>query len=154
MNAAERTDALELWRVKCLLVDRMELNANERGCIIWPRAKTVGYGRLKFRGRLDMAHRVTYELFYGPIPAGLHLDHICRTPACVNPLHLEAVTRWENTRRGTGPFAQNANKTHCLRGHAFAEHGYVISTTGGRACRACRRMRKAEARRAAKQVAA
>lgn len=46
------------------------------------------------------AHRWAYEALVGPIPDGLVLDHLCRTPACVNPTHLEPVTIEENVRRG------------------------------------------------------
>ena len=45
------------------------------------------------------AHRVAYELFVGPIPHGLTIDHLCYKRACVNPAHLEAVTLSENVRR-------------------------------------------------------
>jgi len=51
-------------------------------------------------GKLDASpYRVTYRVLRGPIPAGLDLDHLCFTPACVNPWHLEPVTRQENIRR-------------------------------------------------------
>jgi hypothetical protein len=58
---------------------------------------TIGGGG---RGHTLLAHRVAYELRFGPIPDGLDLDHLCRRPACCNPAHLEAVPRSVNLRRG------------------------------------------------------
>lgn len=55
-----------------------------------------GYGKLGG----SWAHRLSYETFVGPIPEGLDLDHLCRNRGCVNPDHLEPVTRKENLRRG------------------------------------------------------
>ncbi|MGA4541309.1 HNH endonuclease signature motif containing protein [Uniformispora flossi] len=63
-----------------------------------------GYGRFWFQGRSEEAHRVAYELFVGPIPDGLQIDHVCRVRPCVNPEHLEPVTHEENYRRGNGVF--------------------------------------------------
>ncbi len=71
------------------------------GCWLWT-------GDLNDRGyptfallhdRTVYAHRYAYELLVGPIPEGLTLDHLCRVPACVNPDHLEPVTKAENIRR-------------------------------------------------------
>lgn len=59
-----------------------------------------GYGRFCDRyGVMVLAHRFAYEQLRGPIPAGLTLDHLCETPACVWPSHLEPVTNAENVRR-------------------------------------------------------
>lgn len=71
-------------------------------CWIWQRALTQGYGRLFHNGSTYPlpAHRVVYERHKGPIPKGLHLDHLCRVRPCVNPDHLEPVTCAENVRRG------------------------------------------------------
>jgi len=109
-------------------------------CWEWTGAKIPGgYASLAVPGTSQVgAHRVAYELCIGPIPGGLHLDHLCRNRGCVNPKHLEPVTSRENILRGQSPGALNARKTHCKQGHEFtAENTYVIQ--GGRRCRACNR---------------
>lgn len=110
----------------------------ETGCWEWQNATTVGYGRLKFRGRLDMAHRVSYLLFVDDLVDGLVIDHLCSNRKCVNPAHLEQVTYGENARRAL-------QLEYCHRGHPLADAYH--QPRGGRACRECRRMR-AVARRA------
>lgn len=78
------------------------------------------------------AHRLSYEHHVGPIPAGLVLDHLCRTPPCVNPEHLEAVTQGENIRRGMAPNSITLRTGICRRGHDM---------DGRRECRACDALR-------------
>jgi hypothetical protein len=111
------------------------------GCWIWTGAKRgrMGHGHCQWRGRMKGAHIVAYELLVGLVPDGLDLDHTCRNPACVNPAHLEPVTHRENVIvRGTGPFAQRARQTHCLRGHEFTpENTYIHKSRGVRVCRKC-----------------
>jgi len=70
-------------------------------CWIWKGgANKRGYGSF-FDGVWNVrAHRYSYELAIGPIPPGLHLDHLCRNTRCVRPDHLEPVTGEENHRRG------------------------------------------------------
>lgn len=76
----------------------------ETGCWIWLGVRGKGgYGRLSVRlpgiktPRLVYAHRVAYEVFTGRvIPEGFHVDHVCVTPGCINPGHLQAVTIGEN----------------------------------------------------------
>jgi len=64
---------------------------------------TTVYGVVALDRRGVPAHRLFYERHVGPIPEGLHIDHLCRQKRCVNPAHLEAVTCKENVRRAV-PF--------------------------------------------------
>lgn len=122
----------------------------EAGCWIWEGLSYPGgYGMVYGGNKNYRAHRITYEMFKGPIPAGLQIDHLCRVPACVNPHHLEAVTNQVNSLRGIGPTAINKKKSHCPRGHAFIPENTKISRAGTRCCRICanahtRRYRKAK----------
>lgn len=73
----------------------------DTGCWVWQRAiKPEGYGYLTYKGKTTYAHRLFFERVYGPIPKGMDIDHLCRNRACVNPDHMEVVTRQENALRG------------------------------------------------------
>lgn len=72
----------------------------DNGCWLWQGSMSGnGYGLMKHRGKVEQAHRWSYERKHGPIPSGLDLDHKCQTPRCVNPDHLEPVNHFENIRR-------------------------------------------------------
>lgn len=90
-------------------------------CWLWTgSSKSDGYGNIGGgHGKNISAHRASYELARGPIPAGLEIDHLCRNRLCVNPAHLEAVTKRVNGLRGFSPAAQNKRKTHCPKGHEY-----------------------------------
>lgn len=102
------------------------------GCWEWTGQIKAGYGRLSGAS----AHRISYEVFIGPIPSGLTLDHLCYNPPCVNPDHLEPVTAIENLRR-----QRSASKTECKSGHPYDELNTYIRPSGHRDCRACIRVR-------------
>ena len=101
----------------------------------------AGYGQFGTRDKKHLlAHRFSYELHVGPIPDGLVIDHLCRTRACVNPAHLEAVSQLENNLRGHGWVAINTRKTHCKHGHLFDEANTRWTKDGReRVCRTCAR---------------
>ena len=65
-------------------------------CLVWTGATVYGYGRLKFRSRTVLAHRLAYEFTHGLLLPGLDLCHRCDVPACCRPSHLKAGTRHEN----------------------------------------------------------
>lgn len=117
-------------------------------CWTWKASTTTGgYGQFLVEGRLVHAHRVAYTLTVGPIPEGLELDHLCRNRRCVNPTHLEPVTRQENIRRGEGLAGINARKTHCPRGHALSGdnlYKYQPKDRPGprRRCKVCHRAQR------------
>lgn len=123
------------------------------GCWLWTGAiDTNGYGiwldydleggpRLARRRPANtVCHRVLYEMAYGPVPEGLQVDHICMNASCINPSHLEAVTRAENMRRRRlmarailGKELPEKYKTRkCQEGHTLPPRR--------RACPTCRRM--------------
>lgn len=103
-----------------------------------------GYGVLRVDGKLVLAHRFAYELLVGPIPEGLELDHVkergCRHRHCVNPAHLEPVTRQVNQLRSDSPSGRNSVKTHCPQGHPYSGENLYIDG-GARRCRTCSRVR-------------
>src|SRR5882672_3116293 len=105
------------------------------GCWIWTATLRSGYGRF-WEGHLRTAHRLAYETMVGTVPDGLELDHLCRTRCCVNPAHLEAVTRTVNMRRGGSPIAQHHAKTQCSNGHAFDDVN-TYRWRKRRYCKAC-----------------
>lgn len=109
-------------------------------CWLWEGTTWNGYGQVfvnTARGSVP-AHRFAYELLVDSIPDGLQIDHLCRNPCCVNPEHLEPVTKRENVLRGVGASAQNTRKTHCIRGHEFSGANLYLHPDGYRVCRACK----------------
>jgi hypothetical protein len=112
-------------------------------CVLWAGSVSPeGYGYVngKPRGKL-YAHRLAYERIHGPIPVGLEIDHLCRVRHCVNPDHLEAVTRRENQLRGFGLSGVAARRTHCPKGHPYdeANTGRSKHRPNRRVCLACKR---------------
>lgn len=107
-----------------------------------------GYGVVSVLGQQHKAHRRAYELLVGPIPEGLHIDHLCRNRACVNPDHLEPVTALVNARRGFSPPVIASRRTHCVNDHEFTPENTRICPDGGRDCRTCDRERKRKERAA------
>lgn len=116
------------------------------GCWVWRGATdSRGYGSCHLDGRTMGAHRAVYQIVVNAIPDGLDLDHLCRNRACVNPQHLEPVTRAENVARIPRP-------EECPRGHPLVA-GNLIAKHPHRACLECDRQRAREQMRAVRKAA-
>lgn len=125
---------------------KVRINA-ETGCWEWVAlVDHNGYGRFRVPApQSRFAHRVSYTALVGPVPEGLEIDHLCRVRHCVNPAHLEAVTRSVNVRRGVaaeGARRLAAARTHCPRGHEYAGDNLYVTASGHRSCNECRRARQ------------
>lgn len=110
-------------------------------CWIFTGSRSKNYGLISFAGQSYPMHRAVWEQLVGPIPDGMHLDHLCRNTICCNPDHLEPVTPKENFRRGVcldtrKPrwFAHEA----CDRGHDINAEGALMWHGGKRRCRQCK----------------
>lgn len=71
------------------------------GCWVWTGAvDRYGYAAVKMRGVKIKAHRYAWERCIGPLEPDQDIDHLCdRHRNCVNPDHMEPVTRSENSQR-------------------------------------------------------
>lgn len=99
--------------------EKVQINT---GCWIWTGCILKnGYGQGYWDGKKNYAHRISYQIYKGEIPAGLVIDHLCRVRACVNPDHLEVVTNAVNIQRGlkSSVHGYRSNQTHCKNGHEF-----------------------------------
>ncbi len=106
------------------------------GCWLWMGSTDAGgYGQIRIDRRLHTAHIISYVTLVGEYNRALDLDHKCRTRLCVNPAHLEPVTRQVNLLRGDLKTAI----THCPKGHAYDEKN-TIHYRGERRCRECKNL--------------
>jgi hypothetical protein len=119
-------------------IERKTFHEPNTGCWLYVGDSVVGgYGRVVYRGKKYLAHRVSYVANKGEIPYGKTIDHLCGQTCCVNPQHLEAVNHRVNNLRSASPPSKNAAKTHCLRGHEYTEENTHRHKDGRRECRTC-----------------
>lgn len=120
------------------VLDRIARNLSflESGCWVWGDLDARTYSRVGVGGRTRLAHRVVWEEVVGPIPEGLDIDHLCRNKACVNPDHLEPVTRAENMLRA------EVRRAQCPKGHPYEGDNVIWVRRRGykpsQLCRTCR----------------
>ena len=88
------------------------------GCWMWIGAvDSRGYGRFFFNSQNARAYHLAWEDHYGTRPVGVELHHLCYNKTCVNPLHLQPLTRAEHVLLGNGVSGRNARVVSCPHGH-------------------------------------
>jgi len=111
------------------------VDSTKNGCWPWSGNTLRGYGRLRFQNRDHIAHRVAWELTYGPIPDGMCVLHRCDNPPCCNPKHLFLGTQQDNiddrdhkgrTTRGEGVVISVLTKEDVRKiRSSYAQGGYT-----------------------------
>lgn len=128
---------------------RVAVDPRPGACWRWlgsHKGKGERYGQI-YRGddRLDGAHRVAWELWYGEIPKGAFVRHLCDNPGCVRPTHLAIGSHQDNMadrvrrilREGLGhPGVERCPeriRDLRARGFSFRQIGKKIGISGARA---------------------
>lgn len=138
-----------------ITVDRIYARSEDSpdGCRLWTGpVNHAGYPVVRIPGHSTTgAYRAVYEWANGPIPDGMQVEHACHSAnvetctdgstclhrRCVQPAHLELVTRAENNRRG-----MKKQSTACVNGHEATPENVWHRSDGRRQCRACNRDRQ------------
>lgn len=103
---------------------------SEGDCLVWTGAKNAqGYGVTGRRAGSRLAHRHAWERENGPIPEGMHVDHICHNPACVKVPHLRLATFATNAYNRAGQ--QSNHKSTGVRNVYPNKKGFMVRVVKG-----------------------
>ena len=118
-----------------------KVKAAENGCWEWQASLVHGYGSFGLGRQTYLAHRVAYFMATGSLPEGKVLHHTCENPKCVNPAHLQPLTRVEHIAVSPAMVSYpRPARSHCKNGHEMTEANTFIHR-GSLECRACERER-------------
>lgn len=150
----DRSSAARQSHISRTLTVEQRLNIytlKSESCWDWTGYLNVyGYGQLTILGKKKLAHRISYEIYRGPIPNGMVIDHTCQNKKCVNPDHLEVVTNAENIRRRNHILWSSRNG--CNKGHGIQK--IYVDSKDRRKCKECDSLRHKEKRRSSEWMSA
>lgn len=101
-------------------------------CWVWTACTIHGYGQIKYRNKVWLAHRLSWLFEHGELPEGLGVLHKCDNPPCVRPEHLYVGTQTDNTRdmkeRGRAATGdRHGSKTHPERVRRGSNHPMTLN---------------------------
>jgi 23S rRNA-/tRNA-specific pseudouridylate synthase len=105
-----------------------------------------GYLLKSVKNKQYYQHRLAYSEVYGEIPKGIQIHHKCDNKLCINPKHLQALTKSEHQKIHTNYKIQEYHKNMitCQYGHPldgkthFIRNGIKLPQ---RYCLTCHRIR-------------
>lgn len=82
MSVYKKEDLERFW-------SKVDKSGGDESCWLWTAGKhTRGYGRIRFDGKVENAHKVSWLIAYGNTVGSMYIRHYCNTAACCNPTHL------------------------------------------------------------------
>lgn len=144
----ERSRA-EVERLLIKYGHQVKFSSSVGGCWKWSGyIGPDGYGSVGITHDKKLrAHRLFWLAFRGQHEKGLVLDHLCRNRDCVNPAHLDPVSRGENVKRGNHPNQVAHRKNECRYGHKLTPENLYLAPKGERRCRICNKRREENRKR-------
>lgn len=122
------------------------VEVHDDGCHVWTGSlDAVGRPQITMGSAVDgtrhpqRVYRLVWVAAHGAVPRGYDVHHRCENPLCVNLAHLELLDHAEHAAYHG---RKQPRSMTCQRGHPWTPENIYVKPSGGRECRACRRLRR------------